>query len=153
MNDAVATPAATAKTIIPKYDLYGEVPLVAARRFGSSVGRPRGSVYPVAQMKVGQVFFVPAEEGKSSNEDLAKLAKTVQSSCVRLAKTLKFKLAVRSLPPVGVAENGDSLDPVKNPWGVAGVGVWRVEGEYIYKPRPKAEKPAEGAPEALAAAA
>jgi hypothetical protein len=122
--------------IKPKFDIF-EVPLVKSRRFGAAgAGRPRGSIYPVADLGIGQAFFVEA----AADADVAKLVKTVQSSVVRLAKPLKYKLAVRNLPGVGVDEEGNSLDAETNPWGVAGVGVWRIPGEYVHKPRaPKAE--------------
>lgn len=126
-------------TIKPKYDIF-EVPLVKSRRFGAAgAGRPRGSIYPVADLAVGQAFFVEAPADADA-EALTKLTKAVQSSVVRLAKQLKYKTAVRNLPNVGVDEDGNSLDSETNPWGVAGVGVWRVAGVYVHKPRaPKEE--------------
>ena len=116
-----------AAKILPKFDVFPGVQLPAVKR-GSNLPRgPRGSIYPVAQLEVGSAFFVGLEEG----EDLDTKVKTVQSSVSRLAKDLKYKLAIRKLV--------QSDNPAVNPWGEPGVGVWRVAGEYIYKPRPKPE--------------
>lgn len=114
--------------ITPKFDVFANVALPAVKR-GSNLPRgPRGSIYPVEQLTIGGAFFVPADTGATA-EDLDKLTKTVQSSVSRLAKTLGFKLSVRKLP--------QSDDGAVNPWGDPGVGVWRVAGEYVYKPRAK----------------
>lgn len=127
-----------------KYGIIENVELVKARRFGGgNTGGERGSNYPVAQLKVGQAFFVPLEEADEENNyvhtaeikdaegngtgnyelmTLTGLTRKIQGSVSRLAKQHNFKLAVRALPA--------SEDPSVNPWGEAGVGVWRVVGVY-----------------------
>jgi hypothetical protein len=134
-----------AETIKPKYDIF-EVPLVKIKREGGFGTGPRGSMYPVEQLKVGQAFFVPAneengilatdeetgeitgfydEDGNVTAEGLLALNKRVVGSVSRLAKQHNVKLAVRTLKA--------STDPESNPWGAPGIGVWRLEGEYNYR--------------------
>lgn len=127
----------------PKYDIF-EVPLVKIVREGGFAGGPRGSMYPVEQLKVGQAFFVPADEsegitatdeetgevtgyideetGEVTAKGLQALNRRIVGSVARLAKQFDYKVAVRTLKP--------SEDAEKNPWGAAGIGVWRLEGKY-----------------------
>jgi hypothetical protein len=139
-----------AEAIKPKYDIF-EVPLVKIQREGGFGGGPRGSMYPVEQLKVGQAFFVPAneengivatdeetgeltgyydEEGNVTPEGLQALNKRVVGSVSRLAKQHNVKLAVRTLKASDKAE--------ENPWSIPGVGVWRLEGTYNYKSKDEA---------------
>jgi hypothetical protein len=141
--NAVAKEAAPTKQA--KFDIF-EVALPKIQREGGFAGGPRGSIYPVDQLKVGQAFFVPAneeflpakdEEGKDlghydaagevTREGLVALNKRIVGSVARLAKQHNLRVAVRTLKA--------SEDPEKNPWGVAGVGVWREEGGYNFKPK------------------
>lgn len=133
------------------FEIFGDVALVKARRFGAGPRGPRESIYPVAALKVGQAFFaqleekdeegnfihvaeVKDEEGNGTGEyrlmTLPELTRKIQGSVSRLAKAHNVKLAVRSLP---ASEDGDI-----NPWGEAGVGVWRVAGVYTHKEVKKA---------------
>lgn len=120
----------------PKFDIFESTPLPAVKRsaaFGAHI--QRGSIYPVGQLGVGQCFFVEANEENgvtdtTSREQLEKLTRKVQGSSTRLAKQHNVRLAVRTLLA--------SEDPEQNPWGVAGTGVWRIEGAY--NARPRAEK-------------
>lgn len=127
-----------------KFEIFENVDLVKARRFGGE-RTPRESIYPVAALKVGQAFFAALEEKDEetgeylhTNKDgelmtITDLTRKIQGSVSRLAKTFDVKLAVRSLPA--------SEDAEINPWGEAGVGVWRVAGKYAEK-APKAVKQA-----------
>lgn len=119
-----------------KFEIFENVDLVKARRFGGGPRGPRESIYPVAELKVGQAFFAPLEEKDEDGNyihtnkegelmSIAELTRKVAGSVSRLAKMHNVKLAVRSLPQ---SEDGDI-----NPWGEAGVGVWRVAGAYTPK--------------------
>ena len=138
--NAVASAVTTKQ---PKFDIF-EVPLPKIQREGGFGGGPRGSIYPVEQLSVGQAFFVPADEenlpakdedgkdlghydatGAVTAEGLSALNKRIVGSVSRLAKQHNMRLAVRTLKA--------SDDPNKNPWEVAGVGVWRQEGTYNFK--------------------
>jgi len=125
------------------FKIFENVDLVKARRFGAGPRGPRESIYPVAELKVGQAFFAPLEDkdeegnyihvteikdeaGNDTGEyrlmTIAELTRKIQGSVSRLAKSLDVKLAVRSLP---ASDDGDV-----NPWSDAGVGVWRQPGKY-----------------------
>lgn len=129
----------------PKFDIF-EVPLPKIHREGGFTGGPRGSIYPVEQLEVGRAFFVEASEengllatdeetgettgfydaeGNVTPEGLTALNRKIVGSVSRLAKQHDMRLAVRTLKA--------STDPERNPWQVAGVGVWRLEGTYNYK--------------------
>jgi hypothetical protein len=100
-----------------------------------------GSQYDVVRvMPVGGAFFVPCNEG----EDLNKCMRRVSSSCIRIAAEENIRLAFRSLDGTiavatfgeaacSVAEDGTQVDH-------AGVGVWRIAGEYNHRgPRKSAD--------------
>ena len=145
-----ATAAAVQATIKPKFDIF-EVPLTKIQREGGFGSGPRGSMYPVDQLKVGQAFFVPADEdnlpstdedtgaltgyydehGNVTAEGLTALNKRIVGSVSRLAKQHDMKLAVRTLK---ASENAEI-----NPWAVPGIGVWRLEGQYNYKGKDEPE--------------
>lgn len=148
--------SATAKDVseavkTPKYDIF-EVPLVKIQREGGFGLGPRGSMYPVEQLNVGQAFFVPADEengllatdeetgeltgyydeaGDVTAEGLLALNKRIVGSVSRLAKQHDVKLAVRTLKA--------SDNPEMNPWAVPGIGVWRLEGGYNYRAKDEAD--------------
>lgn len=140
-----AVAKAVTPTIKPKFDIF-EVPLVKIQREGGFGAGPRGSIYPVEQLKVGTAFFVEASEenglntideesgeptgfydndGNVTKEGLIALNKRIVGSVSRLAKQHNMNLKVRTLKA--------SKDPEKNPWEVPGVAVWRLEGGYNYK--------------------
>lgn len=90
-----------------------------------------GSQYDVVRtMPVDRAFFVPCNDG----EDLNKCMRRVSSSCIRIAADANVRLAFRSLDAetavatfgeaaCSIAEDGTQVNH-------AGVGVWRIAGEY-----------------------
>lgn len=89
-----------------------------------------GSQYDVVrELPIGAAFFVPCNEG----EDLNKCMRRVSGSCIRIAQDADVRLAFRSLD----SETANATFGQD----VAGVGVWRIEGNYNHR-GPRTAKPA-----------
>ncbi len=111
----------------------GEVALPKLSRAGGFAPGPRGSKYPIDEnFSVGATTFIPAKEGATDKESLAKLSKSVQSTLTRLAKQYNYRLTVRTL----TEETSPWAD--ENGTGIAGIGVWRIEGNYPTRASKKA---------------
>lgn len=103
-----------------------------------------GSQYDVVrELPIGAAFFVPCNEG----EDLNKCMRRVSGSCIRIAQDADVRLAFRSLDSetatatFGEVPELEELPEAGTVARPAGVGVWRIEGNYNHR-GPRTVKPA-----------
>lgn len=90
-----------------------------------------GSAYDVVrELPIGGAFFVPCNDG----EDLNKCMRRVSASCIRISQDADVRLSFRSLDAelAGATFGAAAVIDAKD---TAGVGVWRIAGEYNHRAR------------------